>query len=107
MTHPTRRAALRLGAASLALPLLALPARAATHRVSIQGGAFRPATLQVAAGDTVVFTNKDSGRHTATADGFDTGSIGGGASASVTIPAGTHNYRCRFHSSMRGTIVAS
>lgn len=106
----SRRHALT-GLAALPIALgLAQPARAATHNVTIQGFAFSPASLTVAKGDTVVFTNQDGAPHTATAsDGtFDTGRLNRGQSAEVTISsAGTFAYVCAFHGGMKGTITAS
>ena len=90
--------------------LLAVPALAANHNVTIQGMKFSPASLEVAVGDTVTFTNNDSAPHTATAsDGsFDTGRLSKGESGSVTIgAAGTFNYICKIHPSMKGKIAAN
>lgn len=110
----SRRHLLRLGLASLAaLPFLTVGARramAATHQVEIKGFAFVPASLQVAVGDTVEFTNKDGAPHTASAtDGsFETGTIKRGQTGQVTIgAAGTHAYKCKFHPNMQGTITAA
>jgi hypothetical protein len=55
----------------------------------------------------VTWTNGDGVGHTATADGgsFDTGTIGGGGSDSVTFStAGTFAYHCTIHPAMTGTI---
>ena len=72
MTLLTRRSALKFGLAAVtSAPLLLAGSRAAhaaTHQVTIEGFAFVPATLEVAVGDTVVFTNKDGAPHTATAE---------------------------------------
>ena len=60
------------------------------------------------AGDTVMWVNEDSARHSATDlnGAFDTGLLAKGASASLTFGgAGTFNYRCTPHSAMRGTIT--
>ena len=102
----TRRTALT---ALLSLPVLTLarPARAATHQVAIKGFTFEPAVMEVAAGDTVVFTNGDSAPHTASGSAFDTGRINFEQSAEVTIAAaGTYDYTCQFHPMMKGRIVA-
>ena len=111
MTFLTRRASLKLAlGGTAALPLLLAgtrPARAAAHTVTIEGFAFAPAALAVSVGDTVTFTNNDNAPHTATGDGFDTGRLRRGQSATVTISAaGTLAYRCQFHPNMRGTIQA-
>lgn len=89
--------------------VVAMPAFAADHAVTIKGFAFRPAQLKVAVGDTVTFTNGDGAPHTATADdgSFNTGTIKGGGKATVTVSAaGAHAYHCKFHGSMHGTVSA-
>ena len=103
----TRRSALT---AVLSLPFaaMALPARAATHKVVIKSFKFAPAQLNVAVGDTVVFENQDGAPHTGTGKSFDTGRLNRGESGRVTISeAGTHDYICKFHPNMKGKIVAS
>ena len=91
----------------LLLPL-APAALAVDHGVDIAGFAFSPQSVTVAVGDTVTWSNADAQNHTATANGgsFDTGTIGGGTSKSVTFStAGTFAYHCKLHPSMTGTIV--
>ena len=98
-----------LTATALAAAILAGPAIAADHQVSIRGMAFQPATLEVAAGDTVTFTNTGSAPHTATArnGAFDTGRLGTGQSATIRIgSAGTLDYFCTIHPRMTGQITA-
>jgi plastocyanin len=76
--------------------------------VSISGYAFHPATITVAAGTRVTFTNHDQTAHTATTTGvgFDTGTVAPGKSATVTLRRpGTYAYVCQFHAFMHGTIV--
>lgn len=107
VTKFTRRQVL---ASTALLPLAAAaPAQAATYSVSIQGFAYDPASFKVAAGDTIIFINKDSAPHTATAEdgSFDTGQIAPGQSVSVTIPAGTHPYYCTIHPMMKGVATAT
>ena len=98
--------------AALLGPALVLPLApavlAADHPVDIAGFAFSPQSVTVAVGDTVTWSNADAQNHTATANGgsFDTGTIGGGSSKSVTFStAGTFAYHCKIHPSMTGTIV--
>jgi plastocyanin len=103
------RSLMPLAAAAAFSLFIAGSAFAADHAVSISGMKFSPANLEVAAGDTVTFTNEDSAPHTATAnDGsFDTGRLSKGQSATVTIAAaGTFDYICKIHPSMKGQIVA-
>lgn len=77
--------------------------------VDISMFAFRPATLTIAAGTTVAFTNEDTTEHTATADNgttFDTGAIQDGQTKTVTFgKPGTYSYKCSFHPFMTGTII--
>ena len=92
----------------VAVLLGATPALAATETVTISDYTFTPVTLIVHSGDTVIWTNKDSIPHTATAlDGksFDSGTIDPGASWKfVFTKAGHFTYRCAIHPDMRGAI---
>lgn len=79
-------------------------------RVSISGYAFHAATITVARGTRVTFTNHDQTAHTATSihSAFDTGTVGPGRSATVTLrKPGTFTYYCQFHAFMHGTIVVN
>lgn len=111
MPNLTRRQMLaRVATAAAALPVLATGARAATHQVSIEGFAFSPASITIAAGDTVVFTNNDSAPHTATADSgaFDTGRLSRGSSAQLTFNSpGAFSYFCAVHPNMKGAITVA
>jgi plastocyanin len=114
MTHPTRRDALRLGAAFAALPVTATLARAdghtTAHTVVIKGMKFTPADIAIKAGDSITWINEDGPSHTATDlnGAFDTGLLRKGQSATLTFGgAGTFSYRCTPHANMRGTITIS
>jgi len=77
-----------------------------TLEIEIKGFAFNPATITVKKGTTVKWTNKDGIKHTATGSGFDTGSLSKEGSGSTTFnEAGTFNYVCSIHPSMKGTII--
>lgn len=73
--------------------------------VTIQNFAFSPATVTIAKGGTVTWTNKDSTTHTVTfADG--SSDLAGGATFSKTFnDAGTFDYHCSIHPSMTGKVV--
>jgi len=93
--------------ASAAVLATSLSAFAADHKVKIQGFKFSPASLNVAVGDTVTFTNADGAPHTATGGGIDTGTLKKGESKTVTISAaGDISYKCKFHPMMKGQITA-
>lgn len=111
MTALSRRSFL-LAVAAAPAALSARPAAAAvrTHDVAIQGMAFSPATITVAVGDTVRWTNADAAPHTATfaAPARDTGRLNRGQSAELTFAeAGSFDYRCAIHGGMRGRVVVA
>ena len=82
-----------------------------TAAVTIQNFAFTPATLTVAPGTKVVWTNKDSVAHTVTSDNGawpDSGSLATGQSFTVTFgKPGTYPYHCSIHPYMKASVVVS
>ena len=69
---------------------------------------FSPTTLNVDAGTTVVWQNKDSTAHTTTSDaaGLWNAALAPGQEFSRTFSAaGTFPYRCTIHAGMTGTVV--
>jgi plastocyanin len=99
-----------LVAALLLLPMGVAPVQAAgkVHHVAIEGMKFVPGRLEVAAGDTVVWTNKDIVPHTVTAQGakVESGEIGPDKSWKfVARKKGEIPYICRLHPVMHGTLV--
>ncbi len=104
-----RRSFLRiLSATGAAAALPQLASAATTHQVSIEGFAFNPASLAVAAGDTVVFTNNDRAPHTATANdqSWTTPTLRNGQSAEVAVVAGMEGgYFCAVHPNMKGALT--
>lgn len=80
----------------------------AVHEVEIRGFAFTPDQVEVAAGDSIRWTNRDLAPHTATAlDGsWDTGPIAEDESVTLTFDPGMAGpYHCSFHPEMSGTVV--
>lgn len=70
--------------------------------------AFKPASLAVHTGDTVVFQNDDQVTHDVSGDGLQSGDIDGGKSWKYTFTkAGTYTYVCTYHASMKGTITVT
>jgi plastocyanin len=85
-----------------------MAAQAAVHTVLIEGMQFTPPALEVNAGDTVVWKNKDPFPHTATADNhaFDSGSIpAGGSWKFVARKRGSYPYTCTLHQTMKAQLV--
>ena len=108
--------ALLLKRAGCALALLAVfapagPAAQAAptvHTIVIDGMRFIPQTVEVEAGDTVVWRNKDPFPHTvmATAPGPASPPIAAGASWRYkAAKAGNYPYLCTLHSTMTATLV--
>ncbi|MEP7252184.1 MAG: cupredoxin domain-containing protein [Ginsengibacter sp.] len=70
-----------------------------------------PATTTVAKGTTVIWKNQDSFAHTVTSDdgtAFSSGNVAAGASFTyVANVAGTIEYHCEYHGSMKGKLVVT
>lgn len=88
-------------------------AAAAVDHVQIKDFKYAPATITVAPGTTITWTNRDSAPHTATSgaspnadDVFESGTITKSASKSVTVrKRGTFTYYCAFHPFMKATVI--
>ena len=83
-----------------------------TNSVDIRDLAFNPTPITVTVGTTVTWTNNDTVDHTVTSTSgptsFDSGVIRPGETFSFTFTeAGTYDYHCTLHSSMRGQVFAS
>jgi plastocyanin len=101
-----------LRAALVAICLAVFPAAVLaagkTHTVTIEGMKFAPERLEVAAGDTVVWTNKDLVPHTVTASGarVESGELAPNKSwRFVAKKKGEMPYICRLHPVMKGVLV--
>ena len=81
------------------------------NSVSIADNSFTSASLTVAKGTTVIWTNNGATIHTVTSDdgtSFDSGVIASGGTFSHTFStAGSFAYHCQIHSGMVGTIIVS
>jgi plastocyanin len=81
-----------------------------TNEVFIQGMAFDPGTITVAANTTITWTNKDGVAHTVTSNTglFDSGTINPNATYShLFATAGTYPYHCTIHPSMTASVVVN
>lgn len=78
-----------------------------THTVTIEATSFKPEGLTVAAGDKVVWVNKDPFPHTATSTsgGFDSGNIEADKSWTFTaVKKGEFDYICSLHPTMKAVL---
>lgn len=105
------RAATLALAATLAMGVVGLMAddrpKPKTHTVTMENMRFRPQTLTVARGDSVVWVNKDLVPHTATsrAGGFDSQLIPAEKSWRLTVrKKGDFAYICTLHPTMTATL---
>jgi len=81
---------------------------AGANEVNIKGFTFSPGALTVKAGTTVTWTNEDSASHTIVSDigAFSSDSITTGKTFSYAFDkAGTYEYHCGIHPSMKAKIV--
>jgi plastocyanin len=86
------------------------PAPVAGNAVSIDNFAFVPATLTVAAGSTVTWTNQDEEPHTVVANDGSFRSPGMGSQATYShtfATAGKFDYVCSIHPFMHATVVVT
>jgi plastocyanin len=82
-----------------------------SNSISIKGFAFNPSTVNIKVGDSVIWTNEDSAPHTIVSDSgneIGSGTLSSGATYSHTFStAGTYEYHCGIHTSMKGKIIVS
>ncbi len=77
------------------------------EKVDIENFAYNPDPVTIQEGGKVIWINRDSAPHTATADdgSFDTGELQEGKLKSETFKeAGEFTYFCQIHPNMHGTI---
>ena len=99
---------LAIAVAGLATAIAGCTQGPRTHTIVMKNFGFEPATLTVAVGDTVAWSNADLVPHTATATdaAWDSKSIAASAGwHMVSSTPGAHEYYCVFHPGMKGTIV--
>ena len=80
----------------------------ASAAVSLENFSFKPSDMTVSVGTEVTWTNNDSVAHTITVDdnSFGSGDLSKGDTFKHTFEsAGTFNYHCSIHTSMKGKIT--
>lgn len=92
------------------IPNAGQPAGSGTE-VTIEGFAFEPTEIEVAAGDTVTWTNQDSAPHTVKDSGDlfpESDDLAQGDTFSFTYDEpGEYPYICGIHQYMKGTVTVS
>ena len=80
-----------------------------TITVSIKDFKFNPAAITITKGTKVTWVNEDSAPHTATSEGsFDSGTLSKDQSFSdIFAEAGTFDYKCSIHPSMKGKVIVA
>jgi plastocyanin len=82
-----------------------------TVQVTASGTAFDPTTATATAGEVYFeVTNEDAFEHTFTIDDADVDihlDANGSGEAEADLEAGTYEWRCTIHSSMKGTLTVS
>lgn len=82
------------------------PGGGTIHHVTIKNFAFTPQEITIKVGDTVTWTHQDSVPHTTTGNIWDSGHLGQGKTYSKTFDkAGTYDYICTIHPSMKGKVI--
>jgi plastocyanin len=97
----------RLGLMLLAAAL-PLAGGGRTHTIVVSQFRYTPPVLTVAAGDTVVWDNRDVVPHTATANGgaWDSGDIAAKSRRVLVLrKQGEFTYDCLYHSNMKGKLI--
>jgi plastocyanin len=108
VTRDAARVIVALAIASCVFAFAAPVSARADETVTISGFAFKPASISVKAGTTVVWVNDDSAPHIVAdkAGKFRSKTLNKGEKFSQTFAqAGTVNYSCAIHPSMTGTVV--
>lgn len=76
--------------------------------ISIENFSFTPATLTISTGTTVIWTNNDSADHNIISDAFNSPMMSTGQTYEFKFDnAGTYNYSCGVHPSMKGVIIVN
>ena len=76
------------------------------NTVIIENYQFQPEEITIKSGETVTWINKDSVKHTATGDTFDSGLLAKDESYQQKFDqAGTYNYICTPHPYMKAKVI--
>ncbi len=83
-------------------------ATSGTNEVWLQNIAITPGSITVPVNTTIKWTNKDGFTHSVTSNNalFDSGNLNSGSTYSHQFTtAGSYQYHCSIHSTMKGTVI--
>ncbi len=87
-------------------PVVTPPPPTDKAEVKVIDFSFYPAEVTIVKGGTVTWSQKDGDPHTVTGGDFSSGKLSQGLTYSHTFnEAGTYDYWCTIHSSMRGKVT--
>ncbi len=84
------------------------PSPIAGNTITIKNFAFNPSTITIKVGENVTWINEDSASHQVKEDAglFESSTLGTGQSYTyIFTTAGTYNYICTIHPSMKGKVI--
>lgn len=82
------------------------PIKSVDNQITIKDFKFTPETLNVKLGSAVTWVNEDSMNHIIKSDSFESNNLATGQSYSYTFDtAGSYEYYCSLHPSMKGNII--
>lgn len=87
----------------------ALVVTGTSYQIAIENSQFMPTDLEVKAGTTIEWVNKDSVDHTVTFENgdFDVNMPMGATATHTFTEPGTFRYFCQYHPGMQGSIIVS
>lgn len=100
------KTALTIAAVAMILSMALAAYAQSSATVSIQGYAFQPQSVTIQKGGTVTWTNQDSVVHDVKFSDGDSPDLKKGGTYSKTFDkAGTYDYICNIHPTMKGTVI--
>ncbi|NTW22443.1 copper-binding protein [Candidatus Falkowbacteria bacterium] len=77
-----------------------------TRTIDITNFAFQPATITINAGDTIVWTNRDSVSHNIKGQGLSSPTMpANGIHKQLFSKSGSYDYACGLHPDMKGKVI--
>ena len=85
-----------------------IEAKNAAAVVELKNNAFKPSTVTIRSGQTVLWEFNDGGIvHNVTGDGYRSKDMGSGTYSHKFTSSGTYHYQCTIHSGMTGQVIVT